>query len=139
MTSAKRTACAVIVGLVTWWIAFWASLTVFVFAWPALYDATKPALARGDVSRFTTPMWLLFLSMYLWVNPVAGWVTVVVARRRHAVGVVAGIMGLYAAWLHYYRLWSIYPDWFNVLVPISIPPLIYVGAWWSRAGQKCQP
>lgn len=91
MTFAKRTAFGVIVGIVTWWIAFWASLAIFVSAWPALYEATRPALARGDVSRFTTPMWLLFLSMYLWVNPVAGWVTAVerlpglVQRPRTAV------------------------------------------------------
>ena len=68
----RRTILAVIAGLLVWWLAFYASLTAFVLAWPALYEAARPALANGDFSRLTTPMWLLFLSMYLWVNPLAG-------------------------------------------------------------------
>ncbi len=123
-----RTVLAAVAGLVTWWIAFYASLIAFVFAWPALYEATRPALATGDFSQLTTPMWTLFLSMYLWVNPVAGWVTAVIGKRRNAVWIVAGIMALYAAFMHYYTLWGVYPSWYNLLVPISIPPLMYVGA-----------
>jgi hypothetical protein len=123
-----RTALAAVAGLMTWWIAFYASLIAFVFAWPALYEATRPALAKGDFSQLTTPMWMLFLSMYLWVNPAAGWVTAVIGKKRNAVWIVAGSMGLYAAFMHYYVLWGVYPSWYNLLVPISIPPLTYLGA-----------
>jgi hypothetical protein len=124
----RQTILATIVGLVTWWIAFYASLVAFVLAWPALYEATKPALANNDVSQLTTPMWALFLSMYLWVNPIAGWVTAVISKKRGDVWIVAGLMALYAAYMHYYMLWGVYPNWYNVLVPISIPPLMYAGA-----------
>jgi hypothetical protein len=124
----KRTVLAVIAGLATWWVAFYASLAAFVLAWPALREATRPALASGDFSQITTPMWLLFLSMYLWVNPVSGWVATVIAKRHNAAWIVAALMGLYAAYMHYYSLWSVYPSWYNVLVPISIPSLVYVGA-----------
>ena len=124
----RRTILAVIAGLVVWWIAFYASLAAFVVAWPALYEATKPALANGDFSQLTTPMWLLFLSMYLWVDPLAGGIAAVIGKTRTAMWIVAGLMGLYAAYMHYYMLWDVYPRWYNVLVPISIPPLMYVGA-----------
>jgi hypothetical protein len=129
----KKTALAVIAGLVAWWIAFYASLFAFVLAWPALNEAVRPALESNEFSRITTPMWALFLSMYLWVNPIAGWVTAVIGKKRSGVWIAAGIMGLYAAFMHYYVLWGVYPSWYNLLVPISIPPLMYLGARWTRA------
>lgn len=131
----RRTALGVVVGLVIWWIAFYASLFAFAFAWPALNEAAKPALEHADFSQITTPMWILFLTMYLWVNPIAGWVTVLVGKKSSDVWIVAAIMGLYAAFMHYYRLWGVYPDWYNVLVPISIPPLMYAGARWAKANR----
>ena len=129
----KRTLLAVIVGLVVWWLAFYASLLAFVLAWPALNEATRPALENGDFSRLTTPMWLLFLTMYLWVNPVAGCATARTGKKGNDVWIVAGLMSLYAAFMHYYVLWNVYPKWYNLLVPISIPPLMYAGARLRKA------
>jgi hypothetical protein len=131
-----RTIAAAIVGLLAWWIAFYASLLAFVFAWPALRQATGPALESNDFSHITTPMWALFLAMYLWVNPIGGWATALMSNRRHAVWIVAGIMTVYAAFMHYYRLWGVYPDWYNLLVPVLIPPLMHVGVLAAKRASR---
>jgi hypothetical protein len=67
------------------------------------------------------------------VNPIAGWATALAGKKVNDVWIVAGLMGLYAAVMHYYVLWDVYPKWYNLLVPISIPPLMYAGAKLRKA------
>lgn len=132
-----RPLLGILAGLVAWWVAFYASTAVFTFVWPALAEAGRPAVESNDFTRLTTPMLLLFIAMYFWVNPLAGWVTVFITKNRKHAWFTAIPLLLYAGVMHFYVLWNNLPDWYNVAVPVLIPPLVYGGGLLARsAGQR---
>ncbi len=114
-------------GFVSWWLAFYATTAVFAVAWPEMLEAGRPAIRDNDWSHITGSMLSLLLLMYFWVNPIAGWVTVFITKnRKHALITVIPLFA-YAAYAHFYNLWNLLPDWYNLAVPILIPPLVYLG------------
>ncbi|MFT7470635.1 MAG: hypothetical protein ACI8XU_000527 [Kiritimatiellia bacterium] len=72
-------------------------------------------------------MLLLLLTMYLWVNPIAGSVTVRISGNRKLVWLTVIPLFSYAAWMHFYTLWGLLPDWYNLMVVVMIPPFVYAG------------
>jgi len=117
----------VVAGFISWWLVFFATTTLFAAIWPALTEAGRFAVEEDDWSHISTPMLLLLLSMYLWVNPIAGWMTVRISENRKLVWVTILPLFAYAAWMHFYTLWGQLPDWYNLIVPVIIPPLVYAG------------
>lgn len=122
-----RSILGVCAGFLCWWLAFYGSTAIFAVIWPALIDAGRPAILENDWSHITTPMLLLLLTMYLWVNPIAGWVTVKISKNRNLVWITVIPLFAYAAYAHFYNLWGLLPDWYNLIVPVIIPPLVYIG------------
>ncbi len=122
-----KTTIGIVAGIIVWWVAFYTSLAVFAFFWPALIEAGRPAIENNDWSQITTAMLSLLIVMYLWVNPIAGWLTVFITKNRNHAWITAIPLFLYAAYAHFYNLWNLLPDWYNLAVPILIPPLVYVG------------
>ena len=117
----------IVAGVIIWWAAFYMTLAIFVFFWPALIEAGRAAITDNDWSQITTPMLSLLLLMYFWVNPVAGWLTVFITKNRNHAWITAIPLFLYAAFMHLYMLWNNLPDWYNLAVIILIPPLVYLG------------
>ena len=117
----------IVAGFIIWWVAFYASLAVFGFFWPALMEAGRPAVENNDYSHFTTTMLSLFIVMYFWVNPIAGWLTVFITKNRNHAWITAIPLFLYAAFMHFYMLWNNLPDWYNLAVVMLMPPLVYLG------------
>lgn len=122
-----RIPLGILAGLLIWWVMFYASGTVFMYFWPAMLEAAGPVVENNDFSQFTTPMLLLLIVMYLWVNPIAGWLIVYITKNRDHVWIASVLMLIYAGYIHWFQLWNNLPDWYNVLVPIMIPPLMYLG------------
>jgi len=117
----------IVAGFISWWAAFYGSTAIFAALWPALVEAGRPAIQENDWSHITTPMLLLLITMYLWVNPIAGWVTVRISGNRKLAWITIIPLFSYAAWMHFYTLWGLLPDWYNVMVVVMIPPLVYAG------------
>ena len=117
----------IVAGFIIWWVALFASGIVFSFLWPAFMEASQVMRENNDYSQLTTPMLSLFIVMYFWVNPIAGWLTVFITKNRNHAWITVIPLFLYAAHAHFYRLWNILPDWYNLAVVILIPPLVYLG------------
>ena len=122
-----KSVLGVLAGFISWWLAFYATTSLFAAAWPALIEAGRPAIEENDWSQLTTPMLLLLLTMYLWVNPIAGWVTVRISGNRKLAWITIVPLFGYAAWMHLYTLWGLLPDWYNLMVVVMIPPFVYAG------------
>ncbi|MEX1034175.1 MAG: hypothetical protein WDZ30_12500 [Cellvibrionaceae bacterium] len=122
-----RAVLGVPAGFVTWWVLFYASTFVFAALWPAFQEAGRPAVESGDFSQLTTGMLSLLVVMYFWVNPLSGLVTVLITRNRKHAWFTAAPIFLFAAYQHFYFLWNNLPDWYNVLVPLLVPPLVFLG------------
>ena len=57
----------------------------------------------------------------------AGWVTGKIAKRRAAVWVLAGLLGIYLAVLHLVVYWTRFPWWYNLGVFIPAVPAVLLG------------
>lgn len=124
-------------GITVWWLTFYISLGTFVLLWPEILDAGQAAVRDNDWSLLTTPMLVLFTVMYFWVNPIAGWLTVRITRNLTHTLITAIPLILYAAFQHWYALWGLLPDWYNIIVVLLIPPLVYLGG--KMAAQQFHP
>ena len=122
-----RSILGILAGFIGWWVAFYASLVIFAAVWPGLLDMGRRALESNDYGQISTPALTLLIVMYFWVNPIAGWLTVLITRNRNDALITAMPLFAYAAFAHYYRLWNNLPDWYNLIVPVLIPPLVYLG------------
>jgi hypothetical protein len=57
----------------------------------------------------------------------AGWVAGKIAKRREAVWILAGLVGIYLAVLHLVPYWPRFPRWYNLEVVISAIPAVLLG------------
>jgi len=57
----------------------------------------------------------------------AGWVAGRIARRGGAVWVLAGLLGVYLAVVHFALYWSRFPWWYNLGVVIPAVPAVLLG------------
>jgi len=67
----------------------------------------------------------------------AGWVAVVVARRRQASWILAAPIGLFMAVNHLYLEWDSFPWWYNVAVAVPAAPAVILGG--RLAGRFARP
>ncbi|GJM12213.1 MAG: hypothetical protein DHS20C12_06160 [Pseudohongiella sp.] len=122
-----RSIAGVAAGFIAWWVAFYSSMGVFAYFWPEILDAGQVAISDNDWSLISTPMLILFTVMYFWINPIAGWLTVAITKNRRDAIITTIPLVLFAAFQHWYTLWNLLPNWYNLVVVILIPPLIFFG------------
>lgn len=58
----------------------------------------------------------------------AGWVAARISKRRGAVWVLAGLVGIYLAAVHLVLYWPRFPWWYNFGVVIPAVPAVLLGA-----------
>jgi hypothetical protein len=122
-----HTVIGVVAGLVSWWILFLLSLTLFAIAWPDFGEAGERAQRSGDFSQLTPAMLALLLGSYVYINGIAGWVTQRIAGHRAAVWIASSAIFAYATFQHLHLLWSKLPAWYNLGVVALIFPLSILG------------
>jgi hypothetical protein len=68
-------------------------------------------------------------SLVLWVlgQIGAGWVAGKIAKRRGAVWVLAGLLGIYLAAVHLVLYWPRFPCWYNLGVVVPAVPAVLFG------------
>jgi hypothetical protein len=62
----------------------------------------------------------------------AGWVAAKISKHWMAVWVLAGLIGVYLATLHFLLYWSRFPWWYNLGVVITAVPAVLLGARIAR-------
>jgi len=122
----------VVAGWIVWAVLFNASVFGFAALWPEFQAAGRHALDTMDYSQLTNPMLILLLGMYFWVNPATGWLTMVIAKHKIAVWIVGISLFIYFACMHFYVLWNNLPNWYNLVVPLLVLPLVYFGSWLAK-------
>jgi hypothetical protein len=122
-----RSVFGVVAGAVVWMVGFYALAIVLAKLWPD-YAIHGRQWMREGVFTFTAPM--AFCNLVLWVLAEigAGWVAGKIAKRRGAVWVLAGLLGIYLAVLHLVLYWPRFPWWYNLGVVIPAVPAVLFGA-----------
>jgi len=108
-------------------VGFWILATLLAQLWPD-YAAHGRRWMRAGVFTFTPLM--AFCNLVLWVlaETGAGWAVARIARRREAVWVLAGLVGIYLAVLHLVLDWPRFPWWYNLGVVVPAVPAVLLGA-----------
>jgi hypothetical protein len=122
-----RSVVGVVVGVVVWMVGFLALVTVLAQLWPD-YAIHARQWTRQGVFTFTTLMACFNLVFWALAEIGGGWVTGKIARRREAVWVLAGLVGIYFAVLHLVLYWPRFPWWYNLGVVIPAIPAVFLGA-----------
>lgn len=122
-----RDIAGIAAGFIIWWVALYTSFGLFILLWPELLEVGRAAVRDNDWSLITTPMLAMLIVMYFWVNPIAGWLTVFITKNHSHAWITVIPLALYAAFQHWYTLWNVLPDWYNLAVVLLIPPLVYLG------------
>lgn len=121
-----RGVLGVVVGVVLWAVGFYVLAIVLAQLWPD-YAIHGREWMRQGVFTFTPPMACCNLVFWVLAEIGAGWVTGKIAKRRAAVWVLAGLLGIYFAVLHLVVYWTRFPWWYNLGVVIPAVPAVLLG------------
>jgi hypothetical protein len=122
-----RNVLSVFVGAIAWMAAFYAFMFATAAAWPD-FQVHGRAWTQQGVFSFTPLMACFNLIYWLLAAIAAGFVAKKIATHREAVWVLAGLIVLYLASLHFMLMWSTFPWWYNLGVVVPAAPAILVGA-----------
>lgn len=121
-----RNVIAVLAGLVVWVPAFLIVVQLPLHTWPAYADAVEAY--RKGAYEFTSAMSVVNALAWILAEVFAGWLTVVIARRRAAAWVLAAVLTTTLGFLHLYYYWDRYPWWYNLTLVITAIPAVLLGA-----------
>lgn len=133
-----RSVLGVVVGALFWAVAFYVLAIGLAQLWPD-YAYHGRQWVREDVFTFTPLMTGCNLAFWVLAEIGSGWVAAKISKRRVAVWVLAGLVGIYLATLHIILYWVRFPGWYNLGVVITAVPAVLLGAFLaerSRADRK---
>jgi hypothetical protein len=122
-----RSVFGVVVGAVLWMLGFWILAIGLAQLWPD-YAIHGRQWISERVFTFTPPMASCNLVLWVLAEIGAGWVAGKIAKRRGAVWVLAGLLGIYLAAVHLVLYWPRFPWWYNLGVVIPAVPAVLLGA-----------
>jgi hypothetical protein len=121
-----RGVVGVVVGVIVWMTGFYALAMLLAALWPD-YALHGREFFREGVFTFTPPMACFNLLFWVLAETGAGWVSMKIAKRREAVWVLAGLLGIYLAAMHLVLYWPRFPWWYNLAVVIPAVPAVLFG------------
>ena len=121
-----RAVLGVVVGWIVWLAGFMALAILLAAVWPE-YGVHGSAWLNDHVFDFPNNMAVLNVLFWIVAEITAGYVAMLIARRREALWVLAAIVGGYLAYEHLYVEWSNIPAWYNLVVAISGAPAVLLG------------
>jgi hypothetical protein len=122
-----RSVSGVVLGAVVWMVGFFVLALVLAQLWPD-YAIHGRQWTRQGVFTFTPLMACFNLVFWVLAEIGAGWTVGKIAKRREAVWVLAGIVGIYLAGLHLVLYWSRFPWWYNFGVVIPAVAAVFLGS-----------
>jgi hypothetical protein len=123
----------VVIGAVVWMLGFFALAVLLGQLWPD-YAVHGREWTRQGVFTFTPLMACCNLIFWLLADVGAGWAAGKIAKRREAVWVLAGLIGIYLAGLHLLLVWPRFPWWYNLGVVIPAVPAVLLGGKLAARG-----
>jgi hypothetical protein len=121
-----RSVLGVVVGAVVWMVGFFVLALLLAQLWPD-YAIHGRQWMRQNVFTFTPLMACCNLVFWVLTDMGAGWAAGNIAKRREAVWVLAGLVGIYLAGLHLVLYWPRFPWWYNLGVVIPAVPAVFLG------------
>jgi hypothetical protein len=127
-----RGVIGVLVGLIFWAVGFFVLAMVLAQLWPD-YAIHGRQWTRENVFTFTSLMAFCNLIFWLLAETGAGFAAGKIAKRREAVWVLAGVLGIYLVSLHLVLFWPRFPWWYNLGVVIPVVPAVLLGGRLANA------
>jgi hypothetical protein len=121
-----RSVLGVVAGVVAWMVGFWILAILLAELWPD-YAVHGRQWTQEHVFTFTAAMACCNLLLWVLAEIGAGWAAGKIARRREAVWVLAGLLGVYLAAVHLVLYWPRFPWWYNLGVVIPAVPAVLLG------------
>lgn len=126
-----RGVLGVLAGVLVWMPAFLILAQLPLAVWPA-YAAAVEAYTSGARYEFTPAMSSLNALLWILAEVFAGWLAVVIAKRRGAAWVLAALLFVTMGFFHLYYYWDRYPWWYNLSVVIPVVPAVLLGGRLAR-------
>jgi hypothetical protein len=126
-----RGVLGVLAGVVFWAVGFFVLALLLAQLWPD-YAIHGRQWTKENVFTFTPLMACCNLVFWILAEFGAGWVSGRIAKRREAVWVLAGLLGIYLAALHLILYWPRFPWWYNLGVVIPAVPAVLFGGTLGR-------
>jgi hypothetical protein len=126
-----RGVLGVLVGAVVWMVGFFVLAVVLAQLWPD-YAIHGRQWTKENVFSFTAAMAGCNLVFWVLAEIGGGWAAGKIAKRREAVWVLAGLLGVYLAALHLVLYWPRFPWWYNLGVVIPAIPAVLLGGMLAR-------
>jgi hypothetical protein len=134
-----RSMLGVIVGGVVWMMGFFILARLLYLAWPA-YAQSAQVYMSGGAYTFTPPMSGFNALFWFLAEIGAGWLTIMIAKRREAAWVLAALLMAYMCAMHLYLYWDRFPWWYNLVVALPSGPAVLLGGMLaSRPWRGAQP
>jgi hypothetical protein len=130
-----RSILGVVAGVIVWIVAFYALAFGLAALWHD-YGLHGRDYFRDGSFTFTSPMAVCNLVIWALAEIAAGWVTMKIARRREAVWVLAGLLGIYLATMHLVLYWPRFPWWYNLGVVIPAVFAVLLGGRLARGSSR---
>jgi len=121
-----RGALGVVVGAIAWMAAFFTLARLLFLVWPN-YALHAQSWTSAQLYEFTAPQSGFNALFWILAEIFAGWLTVVIAKRREAAWILAALIGLYLAFMHLYYVWDKFPWWYNLAVTVPAIPAVLLG------------
>jgi len=131
-----RSVLGVIGGAAAWIAGFFLLARLLYMAWPA-YALSAETYMNGGAYDFTPAMSSFNALFWLMAEVGAGWLTVMIAKRREAVWILAAALMVYMSSMHLYLYWDRFPWWYNLLVALPVVPAVLLGG--KLAGRSVRP
>jgi hypothetical protein len=131
-----RGALGVVVGAIVWMVGFFTLARLLYVVWPD-YALHAEAWMSAQTYEFTAPESAFNALFWLLAEIFAGWLTVVIAKRREPAWILAALIGSYLAFMHLYYVWDDFPWWYNLAVALPAVPGVLLGS--SLAGRFARP
>jgi hypothetical protein len=122
-----RGVLGVFVGALVWIVGFFTLARLLTLIWPD-YALHAHTWMTAGVYDFTPPMSGFNILFWIAAEIGAGWLTVLISRRREAGWVLAALLMAYLSYMHLYFVWDRLPWWYNLLVALPSGPAVLLGA-----------
>jgi hypothetical protein len=121
-----RAALGFVIGAVVWMPVFFILAIGLTLMSPDYAVHARTWMSAG-VFEFTAPQAAANVVLWVLSEAFAGWLAVVVARRREAAWALAAVVLLYLGTLHIVLYWPRFPWWYNVAVVVTAAPAVLFG------------
>lgn len=132
LKSIARGILALPAGFATWVFAFWIPVVVASLVWLTLSEVGQQFRQEQRYDIFPTSTLVFFQFIWLLANCAAGFVAQWVGRSQRLVWIGGALLFAYFAYNHWWALWGVMPDWYNVLVVILVMPMVWFGSSLAR-------